>query len=77
MQSSRAIGSSTPRSQASMKTQKIFHANTPRKYMIDYAVERAAGQPMTAEERDAELAKVSENLCARAMESHKKARKAR
>lgn len=52
-------------------------ANEPKKCMIDYVVEEAAGRAMTPEERDADLLKVSENLCAQAVEFHKKARKQR
>ncbi len=59
------------------KTLKIFEENQPKKCMIDYAVEEATGREMSPEERDAELAKVSDNLCAKAVESHKKARKSR
>lgn len=57
------------------KTLQIYREKKPKKCMVDYVVEEAAGRPMTPEERDAELAKVSENLCALAVELHKKARK--
>jgi hypothetical protein len=56
-------------------TLATYLANEPKKCMIDYVVEEAAGRAMTPEERDAELLKVSENLCAKAVETHKKARK--
>jgi hypothetical protein len=58
------------------KTLRAFREKKPRKCMIDYVVEEAAGRPMSPEERDAELAKTAEKLCAQAVESHKKARKA-
>ena len=57
------------------KTLATYLANEPKKCMIDYVIEEAAGRTMSPEERDAELLKVSENLCAKAVEVHKKARK--
>ena len=59
------------------KTLATYLANEPKKCMIDYVVEEAVGRTMTPEERDAELLKASENLCAKAVENHKKARKQR
>jgi len=44
--------------------------------MVDYVVEEATGRPMSADERGAELVKAAEKLCARAVKSHKNARKA-
>jgi hypothetical protein len=57
-------------------TLDVFHANEPRKCMVDYAVEEAAGRELSPEERDAELAKVAEQLCEHAVQSHKSARRA-
>ncbi len=45
----------------------------PKKCMVHYAVEAAAVRTMSAEERDAEPTKVSENFCAKAVENRKKA----
>ena len=59
------------------KTLATFHANQPRKCMVDYVVEEVAGSAMSPEERDAELAKVSEKLCEAAVQSHKAARRGR
>ena len=58
------------------KTLRTFQENKPRKCMVDYAVEEAAGRVMSLEERDEELARVSENLCEHAVKSHKRACKA-
>ncbi len=57
-------------------TLEIYEANKPRKCMVDYVVEEIAGRPMTPEEHDAELRKVSEKLCEKSVQSHKGARKA-
>jgi len=59
------------------RTLATFLANQPRKCMVDYLVEEAAGRAMSPEERDAELTKVAENLCEQAVKSHKSARKKR
>jgi hypothetical protein len=58
-------------------TLTTYQAQETRKCMIDYVVEEVAGRRMSPEERDAELLKVSENLCAQAVEIHKKARERR
>jgi hypothetical protein len=58
------------------KTLAISQANQPRKCMVDYVVEEVVGRPLSPEERDAELVKVSEKLCEQAVQRHKAARRA-
>ena len=57
------------------ETLEIFHKNEPRKCMIDYVVEEAAGRAMSVEERHAELRKTSAKLTDQAVEMQKKARR--
>jgi hypothetical protein len=57
-------------------TLATYKANQPKKCMIDYVIEEAAGRELTPEERDAELEKVAEKLCAKAVSMHAAARKA-
>ncbi len=57
------------------KTLTTYEENQPRKCMIDYVVEEIAGREMSPDERDAELARISEKLCEKSVQSHKLARK--
>lgn len=49
------------------ETLQTYRENRQRKVMIDYVVEEVIGRPLTAEERAAELGKVSERLCEQAI----------